>query len=439
MTTQIMPLQRGKRLSIREYIMMCVVLSVASAFVGLNGILDLLVLGLWCGYTVKLFNTDDFYTLFLPLTLYEGLIVIPNVMAFFKLLSLIYVIKLILVRKFCWNGWSYILFFVLAWYAFLCLWEYLGGLAGFFIFICSVAAMCDTWSRFESEDMFERTMFFFLCMGLSCGLYGFLHSSSIAVVQNDAALSRFCGTANDPNIMGLKWVICLAITLYSSVLTNKWSRIGVVLVLSALILKTGSTTALIACAVLLIAFMFFRSLSIKKAVIFIAAVIVAVVVVLNLEKILLWLYQNNIMGNYAFRLLRQLDSLKAGDMSTLTSLRTEVWKGYMDYYLHQQDVLHQLFGGNVANIYGIKKNYSNMNWTAAPHNTNIDVLMCIGAAGLTLIWLYFISNMRKYLFAYYRNGDRQSVMKMTIKLVVLVYTLSISFFPSFGLMIFWLL
>ena len=357
----------------------------------------------------------------------------------FKLLSLAVVMRIVINRFIRWRRSEIILFLLLSVYGILHLRKYIGGMFSLFLYICSMATMCESWHQLRDKELFEKTMFFFVCMGLSAGLYGLLNINSRIVIQNGITLNRFCGTSADPNVMGSKWVVCLIGVIFSSYIYKRNIKALLTIVIFVFILLTGSTTAIIACVVIILIYV--KSIKISRRSFFLLLIIslIVIVLIIEFENILHLLSQHNIIGPNAQRILIQIAAAKAGDISTFSSLRTEIWKGYVDYYFNSQGIIKQLIGGNVSNIYGIEKNFANMSWIAAAHNTIIDVLMCIGLIGLINISGLFCYRLKEYIFSFKAHRDNQMLMRITIKAVVMVYAFSISFFPSYCLMTLWLI
>ncbi|MBR2376632.1 MAG: O-antigen ligase family protein [Clostridia bacterium] len=295
---------------------------------------------------------------------------------------------------------------------------------------------CYSSYKMQDYSFFNRAMFGFVIFSVAAGVYGMIHGNTLVVQQNGIEMMRFCGTSSDPNIMGYKFILGLTALLFTDMINNKVIKVVLATFLLIMIFRTGSTTAIIGIGMVIALWVILQRKSFKNSIILIISATLFVIFLLNVENILMFLASREVIFIEWERLLNQYYDLIGGDISSATSLRTDVWAGYMNYYWNEQNIFYQLFGGNISNIYGIEKDFAKMSWVAAAHNTFIDILMSVGVVGLIILLGVFVIGLKNDFVKYVRTRDSLSAMKIAIKIITLFYMFALSLFLSYGFMIF---
>ncbi len=436
-TVSLMPKKRYVKSTL--YVKLVMFLAFLSAFLGHITVYDYLVSTAWICVALYLINKEDFWVLFVPLSIFENTIFFYFTnYTIFKILLLLSVAKLLLeykqrsvkINRFL------LIFFMLAIYVIMNLQEVLLGTISIVICVLTMFMACFTCYKMQEGEFFKRAMFAFAVFAVAAGVYGVLHGNSRIVSADGELMLRFCGTSTDPNVMGYKFVIGFAALWFTDFIKSKAVRLLASVFLLYVILRTLSTTAVIALCIMAILIVVLQRRSFGKFFVVAAVCVGALLLFVNLENVLVFLAEKKPFGLNLDRLLKQYYSFSSGDISEATSLRTEIWSGYMDYFFHEQGVGAWLFGGNVSNIYGVEKNFAQMSWNAAAHNTNIDILMSVGFFGLFLVYLSCFITLKNSLADFQRSQDRLSAMRITVKFITLFYTFSFSAFLSYGFMIF---
>lgn len=429
-----------KYIGIAKYQRIILVLALFSAFVGHSTLLDYLVATVWMACALFLFNKEDFWVLFIPLSLFENTIFFYfTEYTVFKILLLIAIAKMLL--SLIWSGKlrlnRYMLIsLILFAYVLMNLGEFLPGKISMVICILTVFMMCYSTYKMRDCEFFKRAMFGFALFAVAAGIYGVLHGNTMVITQNGETMMRFCGTSADPNIMGYGFVIGFIALYYTDLIKSKALKLLMGLFLAIMIFRTGSTTALLALGVFIALSVILQRMSVKKTLAIMLGTVSVMLLLLNIEAVLTFIDNTNFLGIEGGRLLSQYYSFVGGDISEATTYRTEIWDGYMDYFWNQQGAVAQLFGGNVSNVYGIEKNFAGMSWLHAAHNTNIDMLMSIGIVGTVIIYLISLKGLIEDVKLYRREHGSVVAMKISVKLMTVFYTFSLSSFLSYGYMIF---
>ena len=422
-----------------HYVKILTILAILSAFVGHITVYDYFVSTVWVCVALHFVDKEDFWVLFVPLSIFENTIFFYFTnYTIFKIFVLISVMKLFLENKQLTLKCNrfLLIFFMLAAYVVMNLQDVLPGSVSIIICVLTMFMVCFSCYKMQDSEFFRRAMFGFAIFAVAAGVYGVLHGNSRVVSAEGEAMLRFCGTSSDPNIMGYKFVVGFVALWFTDFIKNKVLKFLIAGFLIYVIFRTVSTTAFLALCITFILIVALQEISINKLFIIAFCCVGSLLVIFNLENILLFLAEKEPFGLNVDRLLIQYYSFSLGDYSGATSLRTDIWDGYMDYFFHEQNLFSQLFGGNISNIYGVEKNFAKMSWGAAAHNTNIDILMSVGFVGLFLIYRSSLITLKSNVLDYKRTHDRLSAMRITVKLLTLFYTFSFSAFLSYGFMIF---
>lgn len=436
---------QSKYLEETKYKYIILILAVLSAFYGQIVIFDYIITLTWIAIAIATFNKEDFWILFVPLSIFENTIFFFSTnYTIFKILLIMGVLKITLSinlkTKIYFNSY-FLIFIMLLLYALIFLKNFLPGTIALFMCILSIFMICLTCYKLKNLDFFNRSMYGFALFAVSAGVYGLLHGNSLVFSSFGETTYRFTGTSSDPNIMGYKFIIGLIAVYFSNIIKNNFLRSLMEIFLIIMIFITASTTAIIALCLFIFLSMIFQKKSLRKIVSVTIFLTIGIIIILNIENILLYLSRNNIFGINGNRLLDQYYSFVEGDFSKMTSLRTDIWKGYINYFFNKQGFFAQLFGGNVSNIYGIEKNFAEMSWNAAAHNTNIDILMGVGIVGIFIIYFVSIKNLIIDIKKYLKNKSNTTsitTMRIITKILTIFYSFSLSLFLSYGFMVFFM-
>lgn len=413
-----------RHIPITAYRSISIILCVMSALSGINQLFSYAAAWIWLACILLVFNRDDFYTFLLPLTLFEGKFFVFPGIVLIKVLVIIYMMRIVVKRKAYLNVSRSVLFVILAGYGMLSLAPFLGGMAPTVIFVITMLTLFDNIGYMGKKEIFSRTLFLYAIIGISSALYG--------LITNNYYAERFCGATSDPNVLGVTLVISLIVVFCTKIISINIIKYLLCAFLVYCITLTQSTTALLGIILFALVYSIMNKSGIKQKVTIFAILVLLLFVVFNLDSVISFSINNNIISPDS-RSLEHLSYFANDDMSGATSMRTDIWIGYLDYF-REQGLLRQLFGGNVTGIYGIEKNFSNMNWKAATHNTQLDILICLGLIGLIAFTYYYFTSLKRVVQLFYATKDKEYLMAIGVKLTVLLYSFSLSFFPSIGLM-----
>ena len=241
--------------------------------------------------------------------------------------------------------------------------------------ICCILAL--VFLHLRDDKKIRKFFFLYVITALVAYFSGLLVGTEmVSYLQNDGfnTVSRVMATFNDPNYMGFYYSIAVFATVIFKFF-NKLIRIIVIIALYVMILASLSITAII-CNIgfWVIYLIVFKKLRIK------AFLVIAIVTFL-----LVWLYNYAlsdpsipVLGNMALRIEDKLIDLNHNDINSFTTNRLNLQKLHWNYFINQDSLFAQFFGGNLSTALGV--DLPGLKSVVA-HNEYIDLLLNVGIIG----------------------------------------------------------
>jgi len=310
------------------------------------------------------------------------------------------------------------------------------GLTFLIPYCCSCITIVLLINNFYNNfDLFKYFSFGFIIGFLICSLSG-VFLILIGKGNLSTIVVRFKGTMPDPNHYSMHGMLALLFSFF--LIKNKKIKIIACITILLFCILSASTNFFFCLSISLIGV--FISTNINKSggkekILF--RISFALIIVLSL---LLFLYLSNVLGYITYKypnsnsgvmkLVRQFYALQTGDFETFSSYRTDIWKSYLDYFVHQ-NVFRMIFGGNLSSTYGVQNFIDSVISNRASHNTFIDILMCTGIVGFFVFVLSCVFSF--YKATHKSNLHNTSALFILMKLAVLIYFFGLSCFPSWFL------
>lgn len=283
-------------------------------------------------------------------------------------------------------------------------------------------------NSFGDDRAFTIYAKYFIVATISACIYGYIHYFSFIEFGEE---NRFCGTSSDPNYFGCYLVLTFVmLPMFKEKLPRLPYLLIAFFILSSAFL-TGSNTAIIA---------FGWYYLIKKLIIdygklssLILCVILIVVVLLVIEfkaDIGNYIMSLKFESYYFKRYSRTAANLLLGATSEATSGRTKIVQNYLISFSNFS-FPEKLIGGHVCGIYGLDGDYAH-DGGHLPHSFIIDTMFSIGLIGLIFILFFYANSLRRVLQR--RRNNPIDACRATLKLEMLLYSLSLSFFLGFDYM-----
>lgn len=245
------------------------------------------------------------------------------------------------------------------------------------------------------------------------------------LVMEDYTASRFTATFEDPNYMGLFMTIgvftTVTLKLFKPIV--RWLAI---IAMYAAILASASMTAIVVHILLWpVCLVVAKKINIK---VFIACIVV-ILLVLGLYQYGLENPEAPIVGNVSFRIQEKLADWEAGDISGVTTKRSDLTKEHWEYFV-EQPFWKKLFGGTPVNAIFISDDVY-----GAAHNEYVDLLLNVGLIGTAILLWFMFSNTYKHLKASRETGDETLLCIFMTKCVWIAYAATLTLFMDFRFML----
>ena len=244
-------------------------------------------------------------------------------------------------------------------------------------------------------------------------------------VSNSLHLTRFTATFEDPNYMGFFFTIGVfaAVTLK---LFKPLCRCIIVIVLYAVIMSSASVTAVVVNILLWIVYLAVtRKINVKVGILG----LVIIFLLIGLYQYGLQNPQMPIVGNISYRINGKLMDAESGDMSSVTTGRTDLAGAHFEYFLNLP-LWKQLVGGTPVNA-----SYISSEVYGAAHNEYIDMLLNIGLIGTMLMLWYIIQGVYSYIKVYRETKNNTQLCMLMCKCIWLAYAMTLTMFLEFRFML----
>ncbi|MBR5321986.1 MAG: hypothetical protein IKU48_00365 [Clostridia bacterium] len=378
-------------------------------------------------------NQKLFYGIIAGVSLFASQLFVPvisllTINVFAVIISLYFLIRKFNDKSVHINARIFGFYVIVLLYVVLVLGAFIGKTTQIIMVLAIMLLCCELAIKLKDEENLVVFAKYFVLATISASLYGLIGNSSFV----DAS-DRFCGTSTDPNYFGYFLVISFVFLGIIKKHIPNWVYISGKIALAILIVFTGSNTALIALFLMLIVNILMRDISFASKGIYVLVLIIVCGVVYferaNIGKAFLSINSENY---FADRYLTTFGNLLIGESNAATSGRTNIVGSYLRSF-SEFSFFEKIFGGHVCGIFGVDANYANDLSLHLPHNLNIDVLFSIGIFGLLYVYSIVFSSFR-YWFG--KRGSEVGKHMILLKLIVVLYTFSLSYFLGFPSMIF---
>lgn len=311
--------------------------------------------------------------------------------------------------------------------------------AGFILAIQSIAMFYIVMVIRSKPQIKEDFKTSFILTTLVGALYGILYENIKGVYEEQTSLiqygGRYSGTTSDPNYMAFFYCIAFVFLLFKKTKKVWVKRIGLILVFFSTAI-TGSLTALITITVSMILYILFAKEYKWKTKIF------NVLLIGGASIGFIWFVMNpeiemDFLDLYRNRILEKFQYANIGNISDLTTGRTE-YSGQYVKYLFEQNIFRILFGGYQLNSLGLMGEAFEYIGFAA-HNSYIDILMTTGICGLMTIVLTMVVKFLKHIKLWWLHKNVEELSDAIYIIIVAVFMMGLSMFPSPVYMLFLLL
>ncbi len=256
--------------------------------------------------------------------------------------------------------------------------------------------------------------------------------------------NRLCSTIHDPNYSAMFYGLGLFASL-GATLFKKWLKIVISVCLSGLLLFTMSITGIFLTGIILVVY-FLMTKGIKRV-----AIVVGILVAL-LAGILLMPTRE---GTAFYNLQNRINKFYVIDESDYTLVghddytKTQLYLNYITnnrYYLTQAyketfsklPTEEKLFGGNNV-MTGEYRDQLVAQYSTVSHNSYIDMAFMVGLVFTAVLILLILLRMGQLIKEYRKSRSRQVLCLLLLKAVVIIFGLTISYFPYRYFIVFMLL
>lgn len=291
----------------------------------------------------------------------------------------------------------------------------------------------------NDRELKRRFQTVVVAMCLSAAIYGILFVNIKGIYEQTNGLvyysGRYCGTASDPNYMAFYYCISVVYIVFSKKIGNLLKCVLVAAFFFATAI-TGSLTALLTILATFVLYLFWGEKgNLKKR---------AAAIILTLSAgVFLYLalftdtFEIAYLAVFKARIAEKISFLQSGDLSAVTSGRTE-YSGEYIHYLFEQNLLHMLFGGYQLNALGLAgEAYEQIRFAA--HNTYVDVLMTCGIVGLGIFIYRILSGIYSGYHLWRLQHNEQGLADAVLLMIAAIFIAGLSCFPSASYMLFLML
>lgn len=244
-------------------------------------------------------------------------------------------------------------------------------------------------------------------------------------VMEEYTVYRFSATLNDPNYMGFFMTAAVFSTVSLKLFKpiTRWIVVGTIYIA---ILASASMTAIVVNIILWPVYLVVsRKINIKTLIV--CAIVIACA--LGVYQYGLENPDTPVIGSVSYRIQEKLTDWEAGDISGVTTKRSELTKAHWEYFL-AQPIWAQLFGGTASNSIFISENLY-----GAAHNEYVDLLLNVGIIGTFVLLFYMIYGALGHLKQFRQTNDETSSCLFMIKCVWLCYAATLTMFLDFRFML----
>lgn len=423
---------RGTDTSQHEWAWIASLLAGISIFSQMHPLFDLVITLVYLVAAIRLWGSDDFIVIYAVLAVFASkLYLYPGGVSTASFFLALYVLRMVVKQqRVQLTGLSAVFLLLLGLHGVFAVFPTKGSMV-FLTYAATCAVVASLVVSFRNLEAFRRFMVAWTIGAIAACLYSLVNPNG---ASDDGATSaggdfeRFRGVLSDPNFMGL--ILVLGVVGAQLIAWHPFVvRTAVSAFLLVFVMQTGSLTSLIALILVGLALI----LSGRTNRLIARLVIVTVVVLLMIAG---WapigaaLAESEAYRFLTDRVVGEAASLGGADFNSMGSGRVTIAQHYLDYYL-SQDALEIVLGGNVVGNYGLSDALATaLGSGAMPHNFHIELLISVGLLGWAVFTLTVASSTGAIIVAIARQELPGLWIFALTKMILLVYSFSLSMFPT---------
>lgn len=381
-------------------------------FYGLNKYVDLIIIGTIVALLIKNIHNDNFYYMYFGLIFFEPILEVPFIGgSIFRIYQALFIAKIIIdiskekyiinIKNIC--ILSGIIIIVTS-FSYQNITEIVSAIINCIIIIVIIC------KNKNNTDFYSELLYSIGIMITFSAIYGFFRGSVI----NYGNFIRKSTTISDPNYSALFLNLGMFSILGNKKFSKKEKTFTTIIIFMSLIF-TVSMTGIVGFTIFLIAYLYMQNKRKSLKYILIFLIIGVVFICIPLKK-------DNALYGIQYR-IKNMESQSADDIS---SGRIGIAKQYIAKFSNLS-IKEFLFGGNNT-VSGEYREESVEEIENVSHNSYIDMLFMTGICGTLCILLTFCYSVYN-LITKYKNGNYIALNYVLLKLIILYFAFTISFFP----------
>lgn len=239
-------------------------------------------------------------------------------------------------------------------------------------------------------------------------------------------LNRFLGTLEDPNYLGFFYTVAVFAMITLKLFDKKVRWIMILLMYVVIVMSASMTAVIVNILVWLVYFIVIQKLNYKTVILGVVSACAAI-----------YLYNYGLMhpdfpflGQISGRIYGTIADFMIGDMSGVTTGRTNLVQAHLEYYL-ELPLLRMVFGGVPVNT-----QYIYYDFTEVAHNEYIDMLLNVGIIGTMILLGFFLRRMLQYWVDFKKAKNEVSLCLFILKLICVIYMITLTVFLDERFMLF---
>lgn len=379
---------------------------------GINTILNYAILVLFLIGCVKLMNEDALELVCFPLYFFDYVLVLDNGITFHLVYEFVFLFWLFVFKK------NAVMKKQIFWFSILFLAQVLVAKFSISYLVSAslnIIVLALAYSRIVEKKQYDRLLRTISIAGVFASLY--------AVTRLNFEYGfRLLGTMTDPNFSAYLYVLGIVATITCNLYNNK-TKIFLTCLMAVTLLLTGSQTGIMATLIIILFISYQRKPS--KSFLAIGGLLIFIwfFLTVNLSNI-------QIIGKLQSRIFESLNAIRIGDYDSLTSYRFTISQRYFDSFVHNTGLFNKLFGG-IDSSQDVLINMAGLPFTnILSHNSYIDMLFGVGAVGTVIIVVSIMYFSVKGLKIYKHTGDETYLGMASLKIVMAIFAMFLSFFAT---------
>lgn len=378
-----------------------------------------------------LIRNNELYLVFPAMLFYYenlGLLMGMSVHRYFSLMFL--GCELLWRKRICWRRSHWLLLLIYVAYSF-CVVLPDDVRKAVFLLVDVVCMLMLTEHYLGQTDKRRRFFTIYTLTALCSFVTGVLSPNSVdygSVINGQyVTLFRNNATFEDPNYMGYFFTTAVFATVTLKLFTPRL-RTMIVCALNVMMFTTLSMTAIVVNVLVWLAYLFSSKKISLKILISIVTVVVILVAgyVYGLEN-----PDTPVLGMLCYRIQEKLMAVERGDMNVVTTNRTFLTTQHLEYFWNNQSVFRMLVGMNAASLvrFDLDGVY------ALAHNEYVALLLNVGIIGTVIMLGYLVRSFVKVKQQRRQLGRDNVLFFSTIKLVWILYAMTLTFFGDYRFML----